>query len=532
MKKLWLLTKVSLGGIFHFQRFFQKKNWKQNVVKSLGIIGVIALCLIIMGVSFSYSYGIGIVMSMIGELGLLPEIMMAVTSIFILVTTISRVKGTLFGFKDYDLVMSLPVKTSIVVSSRLFTLYLINLGFTIIVMVPAWVAYGILGKPSVLFYIYSGITLFFLPFIPIIIGTILGTVIVFVASKFRYRNILTIIFSLLLFVVIMLFSFLSTGSESAMIQSGAFIAKKVDEIYPLARMYKEGVIDYNIGSLLLFIFISCTFFLLYGWIVGHKFNKINTSILSVRTNRKLKNMNYTSSSPLLGLYKKELRRYFSSPIYVLNTGVGMIMLSIASVASLFISDEVMESVLNIPDMEIFIGNYLPIAVSLFVVMVYTSACSISLEGNNLWIIKSAPVTSKTIFHSKIAVNLTIILPLFIVNLILLTIGLQLEWIHIVMTFAFAVVYGFFIAIFGLVANLLFPRLEWKSETAVIKQSMSTLIAMFGGIIAALLPAGAHYLLFGTDPLLINIGAIIAVLLITVILYNFLVKQGNRMFVKL
>ena len=37
------------------------------------------------------------------------------------------------------------------------------------------------------------------------------------------------------------------------------------------------------------------------------------------------------SSPFMALYRKELKRYFSSTIYVMNTGFGVVLLLIATV---------------------------------------------------------------------------------------------------------------------------------------------------------------------------------------------------------
>ena len=46
-----------------------------------------------------------------------------------------------------------------------------------------------------------------------------------------------------------------------------------------------------------------------------------------------------SKSPLVALYKKELKRYFSSYNYVLKTGFGAIMLTIGIVSLLFLGNE-------------------------------------------------------------------------------------------------------------------------------------------------------------------------------------------------
>ena len=47
---------------------------------------------------------------------------------------------------------------------------------------------------------------------------------------------------------------------------------------------------------------------------------------------------------------------------------------------------------------------------------------------------------------------------------------------------------------GLIANLLLPRFDWKSETEVVKQGASVLVAMLGGMALSIAPlAGLLYL---------------------------------------
>ena len=66
----------------------------------------------------------------------------------------------------------------------------------------------------------------------------------------------------------------------------------------------------------------------------------------------------------------------------------------------------------------------PIFLCLFIGIACTSACSISLEGKSLWIIRSLPVDTSTIFAAKIGVNLTITVPISILDSILLGLFLQ------------------------------------------------------------------------------------------------------------
>ncbi len=533
MKDLMLLTRISLGSVFNINNILRKRDLKQNMKKMLGIVGIAALTIIILATSYMYSYGIGTILASLGQIEVLPELVMSIVSVFVVITTITRVKGTLFAFKDYDLLMSLPIEHNIIVTNRLLTLYIINFTFTLIVIIPSSIAYIVLAKPELGFYIYTILTLLFIPIVPMIIGTILGTIIVYIASKFKRNTFVNIVLNLLLVVGILFISTFTSSSEEKLGQSVNAITNIAKEIYPLARIYNEIIVGYKLSYFLIFAIISVALFIGYIIVIGNKFKEINSSITSIQTSTKKKKRNYSLASPVISLYKKELSRYFSSSLYVLNTGIGMIMLLIGAIATLFIKNESLDQLLEIPGFTKLAGTYLPIAIPFFIVLVYTSACSISLEGSNLWIIKSIPVSTKEIFHSKIAVNLTIILPPSLIGIIILSIGLKLSPIHGLITMLVAIVYALSTSILGLLINLIFPVFNWKTEVTVIKQSLSSLLAIFGGIATALIPIGGQYLLSGiVKPTIINLLVIGFMAIITLVIYIVLIKVGDRLFKEL
>lgn len=188
MRKLWSLLKVQLLTTLGINKelFSKDENGKQRLIFSgilLCIIGII-----IIGISTFYSIMLAFVLSKFQKMELLIAIMMASASIVILFTTIYKTKGMLFGFKDYDTIMSLPVKVKTIVNSRMIMLYLMNIFLTIAVMGPAGLVYGITMYMSISFYIIYIVMMFFIPFVPIVIATIIGTLISMVASKFKHKN--------------------------------------------------------------------------------------------------------------------------------------------------------------------------------------------------------------------------------------------------------------------------------------------------------------------------------------------------------
>ncbi|GAA4291315.1 ABC transporter permease [Anaerocolumna aminovalerica] len=528
MREIWLLTKVQLGTTFDFNISQKSRNIKKR--SPFFIVGVSALLLLLAGISFFYSFMLGSNFKLLGTIEILPEFMMAITCLITIITTVNKVKGTLFGFKDYDFVMSLPVATSKIVASRLLLLYLLNILFTSIVMVPNTIAYGILVKPSPIFYIISIVMMLFIPLVPMIIAMIIGTVIAVVASRFRHSNLVNLIIVTAFFVLYMVFTFTADSAEK-MGEITTAITNQVDNMYLLARMFRQAVCEYDIISIVLFVGISLGAFVLFSLMVGVKFKSINTKILSNFTRGNYKVGSLKQSTPFKALLIKEAKRYFSSTLYVLNTGFGIVIMFLGSVASLFLSKETLAEIINVPVLGSEFGQIIAIMFGFCVAMTNVTACSISLEGRNLWILKESPLRTKTIFNSKIALNLILTVPAVIINSIIVFIGLHLSLLDLFMIILLPTAFAFFVSIFGLLINLKMPNLNWTSEVSVIKQSGATTVAVLFNMFISFLP---FILMFALNirPAVINGAMALVLIILSSIMYGYINTKGDKIFAQL
>lgn len=529
MKQCLILIQVQLSNLFDFNKIFNGKARNSKTKKYAFYFTTAFTLLSLVAASFFYSYGIGTTLKLIGATELLPEMVMALTCMITMITTIYKVKGILFGFKDYDLVMSLPVRNSTVVISRLALLYILNIVFTLIVIIPASIAYGIIAKPGIPFYILSFLTTFFVPVIPMIAAAIIGTLITALAAKFRHSNVLYLIFTFGVIIGVMAFSFLAGDSEEVLGQISVDLTRQVDRIYPLARMYRLAVCEYDIVSILLFFSISILAAGVFSYIVGLKFKAINTALAGFRTKADYKLVSQAQSGPFMALYKKELGRFLSSGVYIFNTSFGLVMLVIGSVVTLFLSQDELSNILELPQMVGLLSGLAPFFISVCVTMTYITACSISLEGKNLWILKSAPVKIETIFYSKIAVPLTLTLPAILISAITITIGLRLSLAEFIMHLILPALYAILTAVSGLIINLLVPKLDWTSEVTVIKQSTASFIATFYGMIVVIIPAATLFVWPHVNRIYIHGGTAVVILVITLCLFRYLVKTGVERF---
>lgn len=518
MKKLMRLLSVQLWVVLGDMLSIGKShNKKQKVIYA----GVLFFILLMSGISFFYSMMIGAGLKMFDSIGLLPCVMMAATCVLSFMTTVFKVKGTIFGFRDYDMVMSLPVSTATIAISRLIILYALNFLSVFILMVPMMLAYGILANPDVRFYLIGFITLFFIPFVPIVVSSLIGAVIAYVASKFRHSNLLTIILTLGFLAFVVMGSFTLNDSGQELVNMSKALTKQINKIYPLAGMYTAAVVDYDLLELALFLLISFIAFLIFTLCVKRVFKRINTLLMAGSYHVNFKLGRIKTSSPLKALYIKELKRYFSSTLYVLNSGIGIVMLTVGAVALLFIDFNKV-----FPDSEAVssVESLIPVGISFCVMLTCTTAASISLEGKSFWIIKSMPVSPRLVYLSKIAVNLTIISPALI-DTVIIGIALKMNALQILGILVLIISSSLLIAFFGLFINLLLPNFNWTSEVVVVKQSAAVMIAVF----SAMAFVGIQFLMITLLP---SAGlAVLACILLTavldIILYYVIITYGMR-----
>ncbi len=475
MKKMLRLLNVQLWIIMADMLSIGKsKNKKPKLL----YVGILLFMLLMSGISFIYSFGIGMVLKSFNSLEILPGMYMAITCIIVFMTTVFKVKGVIFGFRDYDMVMSLPVSTGAIVACRLIILYALNLLAVIIMMGPMLIVYAILAKPEAMYYIISIISLFFVPLFPIVIASVFGTIIAYVASRFRRSNLISMIFTLGFVVLILILSFSFSESGEKIVNIGNTLLDQTKQLYPLSVMYMEAIVHSDLASLILFVGVSLGGFILYTLVVRLIFKRINTSLMTGSYSRNYRLGELKTASPFKALYLKEIKRYLSSTLYVTNTAIGVIMLTIGAVAIIFVDiDKIIPPTGGIN----IIASVVPLGILFCIMLTCTTMASISLEGKNLWIIKSMPLSPKMVYLSKVAVNLTILSPAMI-DVIIIGIVLKLGFLDTLLLVAISIASAVFISIYGLLINLLFPNFDWTTEVIVVKQSAATLITIFSGMI--------------------------------------------------
>ena len=503
----WLLLKTQLPSVLRGRQKESGETKRSQV--GYNLIIAVAMLVVLGTVTIAY-IGMAEALQPIGQLSVIPTIAMAGGSLFCLFTTIYKTNGLLFGFQDYDLVMSLPVRSSIVVAVRLTILYVYNLLFLLAVMVPAGVVYGIYAGAGFWFFLVFAVETLLTPLVPVVIATFLGTLIAMAASRFQRRGIAGIILTLLFMVAWMMFVYNTDSVIEQFARYGPQLNAWVASAYPPAGWFAEGCCNLNMGAFALFAALSIGLFAAFCWLVGRYYRAVNSMLTSFSAQKKYSLKPLRSAGVRKALLYKEFKRLTASTNYFLNAAIGPIMGIVIGALICFGMAGSFADLADMAaaDMDPGIGYAM---VALFMgFMTGMSECaavSISIEGRQLWIIKSAPVSTQDILRAKRQLNL-----------ILSGIGAVGAGLLLMFNLPFSILYspaliltplicGVFATMWGQKLNLRFARFDWTSEMQIVKRSkpvtflMLTTMALVLGSILLCAVIGS-WVMFAVDGLLL------------------------------
>lgn len=482
--EILLLMKIQAMRVVN-PAFFKNNSDKKKKQKLIyTFVGVILLGLLMMFYSGMMAYGY----VRIGEAAVIPRMMLGTCSLLLIVLTFFKSGGALFGSRDFDLVMSLPVKTYQAVISKVGALYLVGLGVFVLFFAPAMGVYAFFVGPDPGLVLTIVVLLFVGPVFPTVCALALGTLIVAVTSRLRHTQLISLVLYIGLFLAFMLWAGgLSGADEAALADIGIQISNIIGRVYPPAAWAASFTEGRGPWGMLVFVMVSIVVFAGFVAIVSAYYIRINSAIASLKR-RQVKRVHSGRAKSCFGaLYHKELRRLFTSSIYAMNTTVGILLMLLAGAAVLVVDTSGIEKAVGIPGIMQTVHGVLPLLLGLMVSISPTTAASLSLEGKSRWIMCTLPVEPVTIFEAKIALNLSLTLPAVVVSGICFWIRFRPGVVQTVLLFLVPVCYSLFSSVFGMYMNVKFPSYDWNHEQQAVKNSMSVFVTVMAGMIFPLIP---------------------------------------------
>lgn len=529
MRNFWIIFKANFINSFALNKIFKKSNNRKRTILMLVFIGLAGLAMMALFGFYMFFFETAFIAGGKPEAVLLVGIVF--WSLMSVIMTISRAGGYLFKAKDFEMLTALPVKPQAIIASKLANLLLVNYFIMLYSYVPALVVYAIFNSTGILFWLLAIIAILFIPLIPV---TICGTIAFFlglIPIKRRFKKFVSLIMSFVFIIVITLGSF---GAQAIETDPQGFTESFVNTLNKASFLapYAFSGIRGNIIHFLLFVLISTIPFLGFIWLVSHNYHKTNTTTVSGDVVKDFKFKETKVTGQTKAVFLKEIKKYFGTPMYVLNTIVGPLMslvlliMLITKAGALITGDaEVSQELLTL----IIIG-----LITFMVSMTSTTSCSLSLEGKNFWIIKAAPIPTKTVLTGKVLINIVITLPIILLDGIIVAIFLKFSFFNTLMVILVPSLFAVSISFLGLYANLLLPRFDYDQEIKAIKQSLSVLVTLgFSFVITALV---VGVILLGVavlkSELLAYLFVSLLAVLITAIAYILVSTHGVKLYNKL
>lgn len=521
------LTALQLCNLFGFNeiRYTKDTKKKQNFT-------LLALCwILLIGVLVFYVAMLSIGLCILGMEEIIPTYLYAITSIIILFFSFFKAGSMIFQMKNFDMMISLPISHTSLVVSRFLSMYATNLLLSILVMVPGTIVYSIHGQTNLIFYIVMIIGTLILPMLPITISTALGALFIGIGSRMKHKNLataaLTSIFAIAILIGSMIFGNTAEQLTPEMLQNLARIVNtQIGQIYPPAVWFGTAAVKGDLLTFCLLLGVSILLFAVMMRLISHHFLGICHALNTTSTKNNYKMGSMQTNSILKALCKREIKHYFASSAYVSNTIMSYIMMLLLPIALLFTGTDALEQTLGYPGL---VSRIFPIFFGLVATIMPITACSISMEGKNWWLMQTLPIKMKDMICSKILMNLIIAGPFYVMTIILSIIALKPTLMDILWLILIPGIYILFSAVTGLAINMKFPVMVWENEVQVVKQSASTLVTMLIDFIASLPPI--IFLLTGKNisrDLIMGCTCIL-VFMLTVFVYKGILKKSILQF---
>lgn len=484
-----------------------------------------------------YAYTMVEILAPIGLTYIMLTMCMAIITILTFIEGIYKSQGILFEAKDNDMLFSLPIKKSAILFIRVFKLLLFEYIYNLMFILPVFAIYIIFEKPEIGFYLLSILMTILVPIIPTVISCFLGYIIKMISSKSKSKKVVQVFLSSIIFIGIF---FLSMNSNS-LIEHMATKASSINDLlikiwYPIGA-YISLINEFDILIFIKFLLINIVPFVIFILIGQKYYFKIisNSKNSSVKSKRKNDEKIIKVRKPIFSFTSKEIKRYFSSPVYMFNTSLGLILMLVITIILCFKGKEMIVSVFSVYGLT----NAISIEMLYYGLIIFTlcftsiTSSSISLEGKTINITKSLPIDYKTIFKSKILYCYVLELPFALISELIFITKFKVSGTFIIQTLLLIFIIILLSAVIGLIVNLKYPKLNASNDTEVVKQGMSSLIATFCGFGIFIISVIVFFVLYDKVELSVLITYHLIILaIIATILYFVLMKIGPKEYQKL
>ena len=519
-RQLWLLFQNRLLAQTGINIIRHHKDPRKRRTR-IAVLLIVAFCL---GIFMLYCAGGAWVYGLLGMEEMIPALSMVAAASVILLFTVFKANGDLYAFRDYDLLLSLPVSLATVVRSRLLNLYFWNLVISVLVLLPMGLVYIHFARPEpeAYFFLVSGLLVS--PLIPTAVAALVGAGITAVASKSRHAGTISIVLGF-----IFVLGVLAGGAALPALGGGSgiqvdpatgqldvsgfadlapVIVDALNKAYPPAIFYGNSVLHHSLADLIFFAAVSAAAYLILVRILVLRYREINTALTSRRARNAFALVAAHRHSALRAIVSKSMLRILKSPVCATNLLMGSFFTLVLGIAFVAAGPERVLAGLDLGGVPGLVQGASPFLLAGVASMTNTGALLLALEGKSIWILRSLPLTPGTLYGGFLLTNLAFTVPPVALGGILFSIALGLDFAGATALIFTALALIAFTSAAGVLIGNRMAYYDWQEESQLVKQSFMSLLGMLGSA-GAILLLGILANVSGLPLAPVNRGALLA-----------------------
>ena len=332
------LLKKQLQEIFRSYFYNAKQGKARSRASTLGYFAFFAVLMVgVLGGMFTYlAHSLCAPFAAAGMEWLYFTIMAMVAIVLGAFGSVFNTYSSLYLAKDNDLLLSMPIPVRTILLSRLLSVYLMGLLYSGVVLLPAMIVYWVTvsAAPAAL---AGGLLLFVLVTIFVLtLSCALGWLVARVSLKLKHRSITVVLASLLFLSAYYFVYFKAQSFLSELVTNAAYYGAQIrGKAYPLYLIGRAGAGDGPAMAVVTAVVL--VLFVLLFWLLSRSFLRIATASGST-VRRVYREKTAVQRGAGTALLARELRHFGGNPSYMLNCGLGILLLPLGGTALLWKRD--------------------------------------------------------------------------------------------------------------------------------------------------------------------------------------------------
>ena len=458
----------------------------------------------------------------------------------------------LYFSKDLKILLRMPIKPIEILHSKFINMIISEYEMEAIMLAIPMLIYGDITKAGIMFYIYAVIVLLILPIIPILITSLVISVIMRLTNKIKNKN--KVMYIAIILTTIIIGIILSSMGSGEIVSNSRFeeivrqtngIGENISKVFILIKQTMNILLQYDniqgLQNLIIFIAENIIFYIIILFIISKIYLKgaIGTTINS-RKNAKsaiqgLSEKDFKPKRINKSYILKELRTILRTPIFLIQC---IIIPTIYPIVIILASLLLVNFANNfIPAWDLLYKNavtchgaamFLSLG-QVFYMMNFTSIIAISRESKNAILTKYIPISLQKQF--KLKVSLGVLLNLLAG--ILVTIFYYMSVHNVFATILIAielVILNIIGEKFKLLTDLRKPQIDWNSEYTMMKQNTNVMYILFYTLLVVGILLGISVIINQTEIFLI--ATIVISGIINISINRYINKNDRKIFAKL